>query len=221
MVKVSVIIPTYNRYETLVRAVKSVQEQTHTDTEIIVVNDGSTQLEYENKIPDVVWIDLKPNTKQKFGFPCPGHVRNQGIEHATGEWIAFLDDDDYWFLNKIEVQLQLMETHHVNMACSEANTHKGLYNGKVVFNYIKRITGKLEVPGTFDLAYIRKNNIIIFSSLIVHRDVVEKVGSFMEIDIGGGSGGKNKVFEDYEFNKKCLEHTNCVYSSEALLYYDL
>lgn len=218
MVKVSVIIPSFNRYNTLTKAVASALEQTHPDMEIIVVNDGSTQKEYETPIDNVIWIDLKPNTKQKFGFPCPGHARNQGLQRASGEWIAFLDDDDYWYPHKIETQLQLMEKHQVLMACADADTHRGKYNGKVAANYIQRATRRPTIPPLFDLPYIKMNNTIIFSSLMVHHTVIHKVGSFMEVDI---CGGKDKIYEDYEFNKSCLQHTNCVYSEQPLLYYNL
>ena len=75
MIKVSVIIPTYNRFDYLLNTIKSVKEQTHQNLEIIVVNDRSIEKEYY----DYDWsgnnikiIHLDKNSKDTFGFACPG-----------------------------------------------------------------------------------------------------------------------------------------------------
>ena len=108
MKKVSVIIPTYNRFKYLLNTIKSIKEQTYKNFEIIVINDCSTQKEYYEynwEKNDVIIINLEENSKKKFGFACIGYVRNQGIEIATGHYIAFCDDDDIWFPNKLELQI--------------------------------------------------------------------------------------------------------------------
>jgi len=101
MDKVSVIIPTYNRFHYLLNTIKSVQKQTHKNIEIIIVNDCSTQKEYYTyNWDDINIIHLPENSKKTFGFACAGYVRNKGIEEATGKYIAFCDDDDIWFPKK-------------------------------------------------------------------------------------------------------------------------
>ena len=103
MDKVSVVIPTYNRFKYLLNTIKSVKEQTYSNIEIIIVNDNSTQNEYYDydwKTNDIKIIHLEENSKKKFGFACAGFVRNQGIEISTGKYIAFCDDDDIWFPQK-------------------------------------------------------------------------------------------------------------------------
>jgi teichuronic acid biosynthesis glycosyltransferase TuaG len=106
---VSVIIPTFNRFKYLLNTIKSVKKQTYSNIEIIVINDCSTEKDYY----DYDWngnnikiIQLEKNSKKIFGYGCVGFVRNKGIEIASGKYIAFCDDDDIWFPNKIELQIK-------------------------------------------------------------------------------------------------------------------
>ena len=106
MDKVSVIIPTYNRFTYLLNAIKSIKAQTYKNIEIIVVNDCSTEKEYYNYSWDtanVKIIHLPTQSKTIFNHSAPGYVRNKGGELATGKYIAFCDDDDYWFPDKISM----------------------------------------------------------------------------------------------------------------------
>lgn len=92
MVFFSTIIPVYNRANLIQRTIKSILEQEYCDTEIIVIDDGSTDgtletiAKYGNKI--------KVLQQQNKG---PGAARNLGISHAKGQYITFLDSDDLWF----------------------------------------------------------------------------------------------------------------------------
>ena len=94
--KVSVIIPTYNRFKYLLNTIKSVQAQTYKNIEIIVVNDCSTQDEYytynwteltnsTNSTDSIKIIHLEQNSKSKFNYGCAGYVRNQGINISKGK----------------------------------------------------------------------------------------------------------------------------------------
>jgi glycosyltransferase involved in cell wall biosynthesis len=102
VVLVSVIIPTLDRPRLLLRAVDSVVRQTHRDIEIIVVVDrpspetlAAVQTVGDSRLRLIV--NPYPTTA--------GGARNVGADHAAGEWIAFLDDDDEWLPNKLEHQL--------------------------------------------------------------------------------------------------------------------
>lgn len=88
----SIIIPTYNRVDLIHRALNSVWSQTFTDYEVIVIDDGSTDGTWEElcKLKDKI-ITLQQNNKG------PGAARNLGAQHASGEYLAFLDSDDAWF----------------------------------------------------------------------------------------------------------------------------
>lgn len=99
---ISVIIPTFNRYEFTKKAIKSVKKQTRQAVEIIVVDDGSTDNTHLLKNDrDIIYLPIPHNGN-------PGFVRNRGVEAASGRYIAFLDSDDLWEKNKLELQLAFM-----------------------------------------------------------------------------------------------------------------
>src|ERR1700753_4135526 len=99
---VSVVIPTLDRPSLLVRAINSVLAQTHQQVEIIVVVDRPdlNTLSAVQSLNDPR-IQLVVNSYS----PTAGGARNSGVDHAKGEWIAFLDDDDEWLPSKLERQL--------------------------------------------------------------------------------------------------------------------
>ena len=105
IVKISVVIPTYNRPDTLKRAITSVLSQTCTDFEIIIVNDSHQ----ERPVWDIInhfadeRIRYFRNERSKGG----NGARNTGIIKSKGEYIAFLDDDDEWLPDKLYLQQQL------------------------------------------------------------------------------------------------------------------
>lgn len=99
---VSVVIPTLDRPSLLLRAINSVLSQTHQQVEVIVVVDKPDQgtLSAVQSLNDSrVRLIINPYS------PTAGGARNAGADHATGEWIAFLDDDDEWLPNKLERQI--------------------------------------------------------------------------------------------------------------------
>lgn len=102
---VSAIITTHNRLELVKRAIKSVQEQTYPEIELIVVDDASEDgtKEYCEAQP-FTFIHV-PKAESRGG----NHARNLGVMAAHGEYVAFLDDDDYWLPEKIQKQVALIE----------------------------------------------------------------------------------------------------------------
>jgi glycosyltransferase involved in cell wall biosynthesis len=100
MTAVSVITPTYNRAETLPRAIESVLEQTHDSIEHVIVDDGSTDdtAAVVDRYDDerITYLELDGNNGANA-------ARNEGIRVASGEYVAFLDSDDEYYPRKIDV----------------------------------------------------------------------------------------------------------------------
>ncbi len=107
MVKLSVIIPTFNREDVLLRAVKGVLTQSFQDYEIIIVDDGST--DETKKILAPVLDRVRYVYQENKGI---SGARNRGIQAANGELIAFLDSDDEWqWKDKLLEQVKIFDTH--------------------------------------------------------------------------------------------------------------
>ncbi len=95
---VSIIIPTYNRYNFLIEAIESIKNQTYKNFEIIIVDDGSIDKTCRLQSDKSV-VYLKQNNKG------PAAARNSGVNIAKGEWLAFLDSDDLWCREKLRLQM--------------------------------------------------------------------------------------------------------------------
>jgi len=105
--QISVIIPTYNRQELTVRAIKSVLSQTFSDLECIVVDDGSTDQTAE-KLAKEFGESIQLIRQANKGV---SRARNRGIAIAQGRYLAFLDSDDEWLPRKLEKQIAFMAAH--------------------------------------------------------------------------------------------------------------
>lgn len=102
---ISVIIPSFNRADTIERSVRSVLAQTYIDLECIVVDDGSTDAT-QDVVKEIEDPRLRYHRLDKNSGACV--ARNEGIRLAMGEYIAFQDSDDVWRENKLEVQMEAL-----------------------------------------------------------------------------------------------------------------
>jgi glycosyltransferase involved in cell wall biosynthesis len=225
--KVSVIIPTYNRFKYLLNCINSIRSQTYKNIEIIVINDCSTQEEYYtydwNK-EGIMIIHMEKNSKQIFGYGCAGYVRNQGLLQAKGKYIAFCDDDDIWFPEKIDLQIKIMKTTGCKMSSTEGIVGNGIYdpskhykkyNSENCYEQLSSIYMKYGVsinpfPDIWTFDFIIIHNCIITSSLIMEKEIFDKVGFFKHINVA----------EDYDYWLRALRHTNSVYVKNICFYYD-
>lgn len=169
---ISVVIPTHNRKELLIRAIKSVQSQTFKELEIIVISDGSTDG------TDEVVEKIKNDDSRVCFISLPlahgaNAARNVGIQYAHGEWIAFLDDDDEWLPEKIEKQVAIIE----------ANSAVGLCYTGVRCIYEDYGIDYLSIPsyqGELKKAILLGNCIGTTSTVMVKKDLFKECGLFDE-----------------------------------------
>ena len=107
MPQISVIIPAYNAERTIRETIESVQQQTFLDFELIVINDGS-----KDRTVELVQ-SIKDDRLKIFSYENGGVcvARNRGIDHANGEFLAFLDADDLWTPDKLELQAAALKQH--------------------------------------------------------------------------------------------------------------
>ncbi len=109
---VSVVIPTYSRNETLIRAIESILNQTHSNVEVIVIDDNPAESEWR-KSSEALMEKYENNPKVRYIKNAQNMggagARNEGIKASNGEYIAFLDDDDEYMSEKIEKQLALFK----------------------------------------------------------------------------------------------------------------
>ena len=165
---VSVIIPTFNRAYVLRRAVESVLSQSYREYEIIIVDDGSTD--------DTARV-LGHFKKRVRAFYSPhsgvSKARNTGIEKAEGEWISFLDSDDYWFSEKLEKQMSYLKNNPQYRVCHTDEIW--IKNGKRINQGKKHKKNE----GWFFSPSLRLC-LISPSTVVIHREVFDKIGKFDE-----------------------------------------
>jgi len=167
MSRVSVIIPTYNRRNCITIALNSVVAQSYKDYEIIVVDDGSTDDTTEVLAP--YRGTLRYFYQENRGI---AGARNRGIREAKGEYIAFLDSDDYWVPEKLARQV----------ACFSENPHYGMVATRCSSISPKGKFRKKNRPGKsgWILLDLFNANFIRTSSAMITRECLESVGLFDE-----------------------------------------
>lgn len=183
MEKVSVIIPTYNREKTILRAVESVLNQTYTNLEVLIIDDGSTDgtADVVNGIEDerIKYVVLEENGG-------PSNARNVGVQMAEGEWIAFQDSDDCWHNDKLEVQMAYAEKHpEYSMIYSSYNAI--MHGGEQKLIPIKPWPDVME---GYMLCTLLERNVIGAPTVVMKR--VAFMGS-------GGFDTSYQALEDWEF----------------------
>lgn len=173
---VSVIIPTYKRSDKLSRAIESVLSQTYSDLELLLINDNEPDDEYSKELPEVI---SKFTKDSRFHFlNQPKHIngavaRNYGISHAKGEYIAFLDDDDWWQPNKLALQIK---------AFSKLPNEFGIVSCKIERYNNDHLIAKLP---RYDSGYVYKDILMLKSdfatgTLMIKHCILDELGAFDE-----------------------------------------
>ncbi|OYR50333.1 glycosyltransferase family 2 protein [Halorubrum sp. Ea8] len=194
---ISIVLPVYNQPSLLREALMSVQKQSLEDIEVVVVDDGS-----EAEISHIIdgfgkWARHIRHETNKGAAAA----RNTGIEHANGEFIAFLDADDVWEPTKLEKQLNVFENADDNVGL--------VYTGFVQYE----IDGTEwerhpEAKGNIYIDELEHDRVHPTSTVMVRRDVFDEVGGF---DTNLPSR------QDYDLWIRITEHYEVDYVDEILV----
>ena len=193
---ISVVIPTYNRRQTIGRSIDSVLNQTLFPSEIIVVDDGSTDgtCDYiQSNFPSIKLLH-QPNK----GVSA---ARNKGIRYADTNWIALLDSDDEWFPQKLEKQVMTLSQSPDIKFC---HTEEIWIRNGVRVNQMKKHQkyGGHIFYKCLDMCRISP------SSVLFHQSILDDVGYFDE-DL--------KVCEDYDLWLRITAKFPVLYIDESLI----
>ena len=163
---VSVIIPTFNRGYCLEESVRSVLQQSFTDFELIVVDDGSTDntLEVVAQFPAVKLLRLEENRGVSF-------ARNRGMAMAEGDCIAFLDSDDLWEQDKLATQVKWIERDSQAVYTDEIWIRNGVRVNPM--NKHRKYSGDI-------FRYCLPLCIVSPSSVLLRTELLNEVGGFDE-----------------------------------------
>jgi glycosyltransferase involved in cell wall biosynthesis len=206
MQRVSVVIPAYNCAEYIAETLESVLNQSYRAHEIIVVDDGSTDDTYSivtrfvgNYQNQIVCI-----RQRNAGEPA---ARNTGIRRATGDFIAFLDADDLWLPDKLEIQMHYFEEHpEVSLAYSDMKvfTETGIIH-ESVSKWLK-----MAPPSGYVFPQLFAETLFGSGTVVFRKNCVKQVGLFDESFLVGS---------DYEMWLRMARHFHFGYVDKPLLMY--
>ena len=203
--KFSVIIPLYNKAPYVKKALETVCAQTYRDYEIIVINDGSTDnsaVVADEYLKATDGIDYQIISQQNAGVSA---ARNNGVAQASGDYIAFLDADDWWEPTYLEKMAQLIEDY----------PEAGLYACNYVYYKPGKTRVALNIPTgyiNYPKAYYESNAMPIWTgAAMIPRNVYEEMGGF-PVGI--------KLGEDFLLWAKTAMHYPVAFMNEALAWYN-
>lgn len=207
---VSIIIPTYNRENYILDCIHSVLNQKcDAELEIIIVDDGSTDntLEKLNSFKDKIVLSKKSSDSNEQGA---SYARNRGISLATGDYITFLDSDDYYLPGHINRMLEEFESNQ-NFGYLFCRSKKEIFRDnstKIVIDWTrKRLTELDKKYHVLSRAYCINTNVIFIKS-----EILKEIGFFnTQLSNGEDTEMWMKISEKYE--GKFIDHYGAVYRS--------
>ena len=195
--KISVIIPTFNRKKTLGRAIQSVFNQSLWPFEVLIIDDGSNDGTKE-------WVkesfqDIKFIYQNNQGVSS---ARNKGIKYASGDWIAFLDSDDEWLPNKLYEQVKAIE---LNPEINFFHTNEIWIRNGVRVNQMKKHKkyGGYIFEKCLDICRVSP------SSSLIKKEIFDDIGMFDE---------SLRVCEDYDLWLRIASKYPVVFLDTPLIY---
>ena len=201
---ISVVIPAYNREKTIRTAIQSVLNQTVLPQKIIIIDDCSTDRtveivrEFCAENQNLCLLEQKKN----FGAQA---ARNRGIQEAKTEWIAFLDSDDEWLPNKLELQKRAIEKN------PEYDIYYGDYYIQKRGRKHYKNCGMTGRNGNC-LKAVLFNSQVLFQGMIVRKEVLQEIGLLDE---------KVLAYQEWDLNISLAQKYKYYYINKPLFIYKL
>lgn len=198
--KVSIVIPVYNALEYLPYAIASVEAQSFQDFEVLIVDDGSTDNIEEWFLENIFDCRYRLISQENQGI---SGARNRGVKEAVGEYVAFLDADDFWAPEKLEQQTNCLD-HEPGVALVHTWLSmvdvSGQPTGRVLESYAE---------GDAYKSLLVKNSVAC-ASVMLRRQCFEKVGYF-DLDL--------LSMEDWDMWIRMARHYRFAVIPDALTFY--
>ena len=191
--KVSIITPLYNSERFIGETIESVLKQTHQNWEHLIIDDCSTDNGY-TIAQRYAQTDSRIKLFKNRVNSGVSESRNIGLSHSQGQFIAFIDSDDLWETNKLEVQLELLSQHNASL----------VYSAYVRIDEQGTNLNKVAVPAQVDFKKMMESNFIPLLTSIVKADLVKANNLKFESFV------KNDGREDYVFWLNILKDENLI-----------
>jgi glycosyltransferase involved in cell wall biosynthesis len=200
--RITAIIPTFNSRGYIRDTVESVLGQTYPVHEVIVVDDGSTDgteqvlASYAGRVRYI--------RQQNAGPPA---ARNNGVAHATGDWVALLDSDDLWVRTKIERQMEYLEVHP---DCGLIYTDMKTFDDTGVIEESVKVSRNLTLPSGHIFPQMFAETLFQTSAVMIRKSCLDAVGGFDET---------LRMGDDYELFLRIARHFELGYIDMPLVLY--
>lgn len=202
---IEVIIPNFNRYEKLIRAVGSVLDQVGLEVSKISIYDDGSGEELNEQIEKYFKKERRVHLIRMSHTGNPGILRKLGVSRSTAKYVAFLDSDDWWNPKKLITQIE----HMRNSGCiaSSTNGYHWEVNGPRYFFEPGR-----SIPARLEFKDLIAENFVINSSMLVEREFLLKIGDY-------ASSAYVKSVEDYATWLRISTFGGIGYINEPLIHY--
>ncbi|AWK02993.1 hypothetical protein HYN56_01680 [Flavobacterium crocinum] len=201
---ISIIMPAYNAAAYIKEAIDSVLAQTYLNWELIIIDDGST-----DDTAKIIKEELLKDQRIKYYYQAngkQGKARNLGISKSNGKYLAFLDSDDIWMPQKLEIQVIEIQEKNVDLVFSDSyifnNSETDLYKRM-------NIKGAVFYERNSVQLFLKGNGIPILTVLVKKEKIITAGGFSEKLDI--------QNVEDYHLWLKLLMSNNIFYSSDQVL----
>ncbi|MBP1629401.1 MAG: glycosyl transferase [Bacteroidetes bacterium] len=236
---VSIIMPSYNSSRFIDESIDSVLSQTYQNWELLITDDCST----DNTIEIINEYIQKDNRIKIFKHNINSGAaiaRNNSIEKANGKFLAFLDSDDLWYPNKLELQLEFMNKNKIAFSCSNYDQiyENGEFNNIIIkvpniisyYEYLKNtIIGCLTViidksiVGDFRMPNIKSSHDMALWLLILKKGyncfgLNKTLGTYRLVS-NSNTAKKGKAAKDVWKVYREIENLNIIFSSYCFMFY--